>query len=425
MKRRSFLAGTAALAGAGITASSALRAEATPRGSAEHCILIWLGGGACHIDTWDPKRPGDPKSGKPGSAYEAIDTAIPDTYVCEHLPRCAQLLDRFNIVRTVHHSGFPDHAAATNFVHTGRPTSGTIVYPSIGSLVTHSLGAVNDQVPGYVLIGYPNVARGPGFLGAKAGYIYLTDTKAGPSGFTREAGLPSGRQARRERLLAQLKQSYVSRNDKHKAVVEYDKAIEEALRLSGPEFQHVFAIDDEPADLRNSYGSEFGQRCLLSRRLLQAGVRFVEVSHNLNFRNGSGWDTHRQGQLKQHLLIKDLDNALGSLVSDLEAHGMLDKTLIAVATEFGRPAKFDGQGGRGHHMKCFSLVLAGGGLKNGLTIGTTDELGMNTVDRPVSVPDFHATIAAAMGIDPSEELYAGDRPVPLTDHGEPIAELFG
>lgn len=395
-----------------------------PQGKAEHCIMIWLGGGACQVDTWDPKRLGDPKTREPGSAYPGVDTAIPGTQVSEHLSRCAKVLDRFNIVRTCNHSGVPDHGAATNFVHTGRKTTGTITYPSIGSLITHVRGPINEKVPSYILIGYPNVSRGPGFLGPQAGYVYLTDTESGPSSFTRDRRISDARQSRREDLLAQLKSGYVERNQQHDAIRDYDLAIAEALRLSGPGFQKVFALSEESDDLRNAYGSEFGQRCLLARRLCQSGVRFVEVSHNLNFVNGSGWDTHRQGQLKQHLLIQDLDHALAALVVDLEAQQMLDKTLVVVATEFGRPAGWDAGGGRNHQMESFSMVLAGGGLRNGMTIGETDELGKKIVDRPVSIPDFHATIACAMGMDPSEELYAGDRPVPVTDHGQPIRELF-
>jgi hypothetical protein len=393
-------------------------------GGAEHCIFIWLGGGACQIDTWDPKRRGDPKTGDPGSAYEAIDTAIAGTKVCEHLPKCASILDRFNIIRSVQHDGFPDHGAATNFVHTGRPTSGTIVYPSVGSLVTHCRSPINELAPAYVLIGFPNIARGPGYLGPRAGYVYLTDTESGPSGFTRALGIDKVRQARRQELLDGLRTNYLTRDARTQAVQDYDQAIDEARRLAGPDFQRVFQLEEEPSQLRESYGGEFGQRCLLSRRLLESGVRFVEVSHNLNFVNGSGWDTHRQGQLRQHLLIRELDIALSALVLDLETRKMLDKTLIVVATEFGRPAGFDREGGRAHHSKCYSMVLAGGGLRNGVTIGETDELGMKLVSEGVSIPDFHATIAWAMGIDPALQLYAGERPIPVTDHGKPIRELF-
>ncbi|MCH9655386.1 MAG: DUF1501 domain-containing protein [Planctomycetes bacterium] len=396
-----------------------------PVGKAEHCIMVWLGGGSCHIDTWDPKIKGDPKAKKAGSYYDSIPTAIKGTEVCQHLSKCAPILDRFNIVRSVHHEVIDEHAAATNRMHTGRPTTGTITYPSVGSVVAHQRGAASEHAPAYVLIGYPNVTRGPGFLGSKAGYVYLTDTHAGPSGFTRSSRVNQSRQDRRERLLSKVRAEYRQKSFGGQTIQDYDESVAEALRLSGPEFMKVFQLDNEKSELRTGYGGEFGQRCLLSRRLIQSGVRFIEVSHNLNFVNGTGWDTHNDGQLNQHLLIKELDSALSALVLDLEQNKLLDKTLIVVASEFGRPAKFDSGGGRGHQSKAFSVVLAGGGLQNGKTIGVTDELGQSIVSRPVSVPDLHATIYCALGIDPSEELHSGDRPVPITDMGQPVRELFG
>jgi uncharacterized protein (DUF1501 family) len=151
----------------------------------------------------------------------------------------------------------------------------------------------------------------------------------------------------------------------------------------------------------------------------------VEVSHNLNFLNGTGWDTHNEGQLKQHLLIEELDNAFAGLVEDLTRQKMLDSTLVVIATEFGRPPEFDSGGGRGHQSLGYTMVLAGGGLRTGRVVGATDELGGKVAERPVSLPDFHATIHAALGIDPAKSLFAGDRPVPITDRGRPIAELFG
>ena len=435
--RRGFLAGASAiLAAASLTRLPGAWATepekrnpapgaSSPRGKAEHCIMIWLGGGSCHIDTWDPKRQGDAKAKKPGSYYAPIDTAIEGTQVCEHLPRCAQVLDRFNILRTVHHEVIDEHAAATNRMHTGRPTTGTIVYPSLGSVVAHCRGPVSENAPAYVLIGYPNVTRGPGFLGPRAGYIYLTDTNSGPRGLTPPPEVNAARRVRREELLTRMRRDYRAAGVGGQTVADYDAALGEALRLSGPEFTKVFQLDTEPAELRESYGGEFGQRCLTARRLLQSGVRFIEVSHNLNFVNGTGWDTHNEGQLNQHVLIQELDRALSTLVLDLERQGMLDKTLVVVASEFGRPAGFDAGGGRGHHSKSFSVVLAGGGLKNGKTIGETDELGMNVATRPVSVPDLHATIYAALGIDPAHELYTSDeRPVPITDGGVAVSELF-
>ena len=394
-----------------------------PAGKAEHIIMIWLGGGACHIDTWDPKAMGDAKARKPGSYYPAIDTAIEGTQVCEHLPKCGQILDRFNILRTVNHTEIDEHAIATNVMHTGRKITGTITYPSIGSAVAYHRGSAAETAPPYVLIGYPNVTRGPGFLGTKAGFVYLTETSEGPGGFSRGRDITDRRQQRREQLLAKVRQEFTAR-EQSAVIDQYDQTIEQALKLAGPDFMSAFQLKKESGDLRNSYGGEFGQRCLLARRLVERGARFIEVSHNLNFVNGTGWDTHNAGQLNQHLLIKEMDSALSTLVLDLEEKDLLDKTLIVVSTEFGRPAGFDSGGGRGHHSKGFSVVLAGGGLNNGKTIGTTDELGMKIVDRPITVPDLHATMHYALGTNPRKLLFAGDRPVPTTDMGTPIEELF-
>ena len=395
-----------------------------PRGKGEHCIFLWLGGGAGQMDTFDPKRKGDPKAKKPGSYYEAINTTVPGVQLCEHLSRCARLMDRINLIRSVHHDEIDEHAAATNRMHTGRLTSGTVVYPSIGSIVAHQKGSAGKGVPAYVVMGYPNLAKGPGFLGAKHSYIYLTDTKVGPAGLTRPPDISTARQQRREKLLATLRSGYLQRHRGDRTIDDYVATAQEADRLAGPEFGGVFQLDRERADLRESYGSEFGQRCLLARRLIERGVRFIEVAHNLNFVNGTGWDVHFGGILNQHVLIRQLDRALSTLILDLEEKKLLEKTLIVVATEFGRPAEFDSEGGRGHYSKAFSVALAGGGLTGGKVVGQTDELAMKILNRPVSVPDLHATIHAALGIDPAKELFAGDRPVPITDHGQPAAELF-
>mgnify|MGYP002629630980 CR=1 FL=1 len=395
-----------------------------PKGKAEHCIMLWLAGGVAHLDTWDPKTLGDPDKRKTGSAYPAIKTAIPGVKVCEHLPRVAAMLDRFMLIRTVNHGIVDEHSAATNFVHTGRPTQGTIVYPSIGSIVANQRGNLADGIPPYVVVGYPSIQRGPGFLGTKSGFVYLTDTEVGPSGLTRPSYIDSARQRDRETLLNRLRRNYVSKNPNDKKIADYDAAIGESFKLTKGDFMSAFKLKNEPASLRETYGGEFGQRCLLSRRLVQRGVRFIEVSFNLNFINGTGWDTHNAGQKNQHILIQQLDQALATLVTDLENNELLDKTLIVVASEFGRPPEFDSGGGRGHWSKTFSVALAGGGLKTGQVIGQTDELGKLPVSDPVSVPDLHATIHCALGIDPSKNLYDGSRPVPITDRGQPVAKLF-
>ena len=393
-----------------------------PRGKAEHVISIWLGGGMGQIDTFDPKRKGDPKEKIPGSYYDAINTAVPGVQLCEHLPRVAPLMDRVTAVRTVNHKVIDEHAAATNFMHTGRPISGTVTYPSIGSLIAHERGPADESAPTYVLIGYPNVTRGPGFLGSKHGYLYLTDTSQGPAGLSRPKNITSFRQDRRNQLLAKLRNSKDKPKDERLA--DYDDIIDESIRLSGPSFNRAFELDKEPDTLRDNYGGEFGQRCLLSRRLIERGVRFVEVSHNLNFLNGTGWDVHNEGILNQHELIREMDIAVSALILDLEKKNLLDKTLIMITTEFGRPPGFDGGGGRGHQGKAMTCVLAGGGLNHCGAYGETDELSKTIVKDPVSVPDFFATVCAVMGVDAGKYLYDGDRPVPITDNGNPINKLF-
>jgi len=393
-----------------------------PMGKAEHVISIWLGGGMGQIDTFDPKRKGDPKEKIPGSYYDAINTAVPGVQLCEHLPRVAPLMDRVTAVRTVNHKVIDEHAAATNFMHTGRPISGTVTYPSIGSLIAHERGPADESAPAYVLIGYPNVTRGPGFLGSKHGYLYLTDTSQGPAGLSRPKNITSFRQDRRNQLLANLRNSKDKPKDERLA--GYDDIINESIRLSGPSFNRAFELDKESDSLRDNYGGEFGQRCLLSRRLIERGVRFVEVSHNLNFINGTGWDVHNEGILNQHELIREMDIAVSALILDLEKKNLLDKTLIMITTEFGRPAGFDSRGGRGHQAKAMTCVLAGGGLNHCGAYGETDELSKTIVKDPVSVPDFFATVCAAMGVNSSKYLYDGDRPVPITDNGNPINKLF-
>ena len=392
-------------------------------GKAEHCIFMWLGGGMAQIDTFDPKPLGDAKAkpSRPGSYYASIDTAVKGVQVTEHLAQTAKLMDRLTVVRTVNHRVVDEHAFATNLVHTGRMISGSTIYPSIGSIVAHEKGAVDPTVPAYMLIGIPNVSRGPGFLGAKSGFIYLTDTATGPAGFTRPADVDEARAAARKALLDPLQ----SRVPSESTLADYRAAQEEALRLAGPAFMRNFDLHQESGSLRQRYGGEFGQRCLLARRLVEAGVRFIEVSHNLGFVNGTGWDTHNDGQVNQHLLIQELDTALSALIEDLEQRSLLHKTLVVVATEFGRPAAFDSGGGRGHQGTAFSMVLAGGGLNHCGAYGSTDDACKLPVEDPVSIPDFHATIHAALGIDPHRELLDGSRPIPITEDGVPIKKLLG
>ena len=423
LTRRDFLTRASLAAGALTLPRFASATPAVPMGKAVHCFFIWLGGGMSQIDTYDAKPTRGAGKKVAGCYYDIIDTAIPDAKFCEHLPRLAKMADRLVPVRTVNHNVIDEHAAATNRMHTGRMPSGSVVYPSIGSIIAHQRKAAAEGVPAYVVMGYPSATRGPGFLGPKAGYVYLTDTASGPAGLALPPDISRERAARRESLLATVREDFRGRVS-DTAPRDYDEAIAEGFRLQGGDFMKGFDLGAEPDSLRAAYGDEFGQRCLLARRLVQRGVRFLEVGFNMNFVNGAGWDSHNAAQRELHQLIQGLDRSVATLITDLENTRLLDKTLIVIAGEFGRPAQFDSGGGRGHHGKCFTVVLAGGGLRTGQCAGTTDDLAMNIVADPVSVPDLFATICATMGVNPNKSLMDGERPVPITDKGTPIAKLF-
>jgi hypothetical protein len=433
MRRRQFLAASgASLLAAGqvgprpVAANEVGQARATPpRGTAEHVIMLWMGGGQSQVDTWDQKRVTKDGLKDPGSAYRGISTAIADVEICEHLAAMAPRLDRCVPIRSVHHDVIDEHGAAAYRMHVGRPVSGTVIYPSLASIVSAMKGPGSELMPSYVLMGQPSAGRNPGFLGAEHGPLVIASTTTGPRGLVRPERISADRSARRLALLRDTEDAYLARTGGDPRVAGDIEVARAGFRLAGPEFLSSFDLNREPGDLRERYGDEFGQRCLLARRLVERGCRFVEVSYDLNFKNGTGWDTHNEGQKGQHLLIQSLDRAMAALLDDLEEKRLLDTTLIVVSGEFGRPSSFDSQGGRGHQGKAFSVVLAGGGLRTGQAIGTTDELCNEIVEQPVTVPDLCATILAAAGCDPGETLYAGDRPVPVTDRGVPIPQLFG
>src|SRR6185295_11406212 len=275
LTRRQFLKTTTALAAAtGASGALPVFAEEEPkrvRGKADACIFIWLGGGCAQVDSFDPKGRGDGKK-QAGCYYDAIDTAIRGEKVCEHLKHTAPLLDRCVIVRSLTHEIVSEHGAATNLAHTGRKPSETILYPSIGSIVSYQLGPKLESMPSYVVMGYPNIARDPGFLGPKYGYVYLTQIETGPNGFVRPPDVDEQRQQRREQLLRSWQKDFKERNPGDKLIQAQAEVSDLGFRMAGPEFMSVFDLGREATSLREAYGSEFGQRCLLARRLVQAGV---------------------------------------------------------------------------------------------------------------------------------------------------------
>ena len=192
----------------------------------------------------------------------------------------AARLDRGCIIRSVNHDVIDEHAAAVNRMHVGRAPTGTTIYPSLGAVVSHELGSANNEVPAYIVMGYPSATRGPGFLGAMHNYIYLIDTESGPAGLKRPDDVTPDRLDRRQRLLDRMRSDYRRKFSGFRNVEDYVDAGIRGEQLAGPKFSGVFDLKSEHPDLRNTYGSEFGQRCLLARRLVESGVKFVEVAFN-------------------------------------------------------------------------------------------------------------------------------------------------
>ncbi len=433
--RRKFLENTLKF-GTGIAASTLASASLpnllgsskeqakTAKPGADSVIFIWLAGGMCHLDTFDPKDILGDGAKRPGSYYKRIPTAARDIAVCEHLPRMARWMDQVSLIRSMTHQ-FNEHSTAVTFNHTNRPPSGTVIYPSIGSVISHQLGPRDGTTPAYVVLGQPMIPRGPGFLGGKYGYLYVLDTEEGLAGLQPPYGRTVRDHQRREAMLSLLSESFYSNKASEPLVEAYEAVTRQGFGMLNQKFMDTFSVKNEPSSLKEAYGEDFGQRCLLSRKLVQGGIRFVECAFSMAFLNGFGWDAHFFAQKRVHLLIQQLDQSLSMLLEDLERHKLLERTLVVVATDFGRPPDFDEGGGRGHQCQGYTVVLAGGGIRGGRAIGRTDEIGREIVERPVSIPDLHATIYRALGMNLDAHLEApGGRPLPITDFGQPVMELF-
>ncbi|MEI9895969.1 MAG: DUF1501 domain-containing protein [Chthoniobacter sp.] len=230
LTRRDFLTRASLAASALALPRIGSATPSVPLGKAEHCVFIWLGGGMSQIDTFDASPRAATARKSPAAITDIIDTAIPDAKFSEHLPQLAKMADRLIPVRTVNHNVIDEHAAATNRMHTGRLPSGSVVYPSIGSIVAHERKSAAEGVPAYVVMGYPSATRGPRFLGPKSGYVYLTDTASGPAGLTRPHDISAERAARRESLLETVRADYLDRVS-DSAPRDYDEAIAEGFRL--------------------------------------------------------------------------------------------------------------------------------------------------------------------------------------------------
>jgi hypothetical protein len=393
-----------------------------------------MNGGPSQIDTFDLK-PGH----KNGGPYKEIQTSAPGLKISEYLPKIAQFGDRMAVIRSMS-TKEADHSRATFYMRTGYLPQGPIQYPTLGSLVSKELGQSDFPLPNFVSIApfraFAPAAYNSGFLGPQYSPLIVGDVagqfnRPGPVDYdqmlkVQDLDLPGDVSSKqgdaRIGLLGDLERDFAA---SHPGVgpQSHMTAYERAVKMMKTEASRAFRLEEEPDKLRDAYGRNlFGQGCLLARRLVERGVPFVEVT--LGGQNGVGWDTHGQNfeQVKQ--LSATLDPAWATLMQDLKDRGLLDSTLIVWMGEFGRTPVLEGDG-RNHWANSWSTVLAGGGIKGGQPVGQTSADGMTVEERPVSVPDFLATICLALGIDPNKQNNSNlGRPIRLAEKGAlPIKEI--
>ncbi|HLU50284.1 MAG TPA: DUF1501 domain-containing protein [Planctomycetota bacterium] len=405
----------------GISLPSWLELEAKSGAKEERatsCILLWMNGGPSHIDSFDPK-PDAPAAIR--GEFKTIPTTQPGIHFTEHLPRLARRLDKFSMLRSVT-SPENGHERATHDLLSGYRFTPALSYPAYGSVVVRELGDRGDM-PGYVLLGgYPFGYGGAGYMGAQYNPFQVADDPNRGSFRVRDVALPNGltmdRMERRRTLLEAVDtfQRRVEASDVSTMTAFYEKAYS---LLSSPAAKRAFDLSAEPLSLRDRYGrTRFGQQCLLARRLVEAGVRFITIDM-------PGWDTHENNFPSHVRLLSSVDASYSALLDDLESRGLLDSTLVIWMGEFGRTPKVNPAAGRDHWARAMCVGIGGGPIQRGIVLGATDANAETPTERPITVPDLAATIYKALGIDFTKEyLTPQNRPIRINYDGVPVEELF-
>ncbi|HEB52289.1 MAG TPA: DUF1501 domain-containing protein [bacterium] len=380
--------------------------------TAKHVIYLFMSGGMSHIDTLDPK---------PGAATNGpntpIDTRADGVLLGSYLPKLAQQMDKCCIVSSMS-STQGAHAQASYLMRTSYELRGTIEHPSTGAWVHRMAGRLNETLPGHVIIGGGADIPAAGFFPASYQPVPLGTAEDGLQNCELPRGVSEKRFNRRLEMLGKLDRQFAETH-RQLSVGSYSQAYRDAVKLMRSSDLVAFDIDQEPDSLREAYGeNRFGAGCLLARRLVEHGVRYVEVF-------SGGWDTHSDNFDRLADLTPAIDQGLSALLADLDARGLLQDTLVVLASEFGRTPDIDEDQGRNHYPKAFSTLLAGGGVRGGQRYGKTDKEGREVVSDPVSIPDFNATIAHACGLPTDHILYSpSGRPFRVGNKGMPVTEIF-
>jgi hypothetical protein len=434
------------LAGAGLSlpqllagrAASAETAEQIPA-QADSCIVIFLNGGPSHLDMWDMKPLGPIEI---RGEFTPIVSSLPGVGVSEHLPRLAKQMHRATLVRSMHHSVNNSHAAAVYAAMTGhdrgeqgggaKPSD----HPSPGAVLAKLRPAKSGTLP-YVTLPYKTKegAGGPlqpgflaGFMGASYDPFWVLEDPNSPSFHVRNLSLPAGvaeeRMLSRGGLLSQLDQGLkISKERPFEAMDDFQRQAFDLLTSNNA--QKAFDLQSESAKGRDRYGRNiYGQSVLLAKRLVEAGTRVVTMSWAPDA--NATWDTHGQNFAKlKSTLLPQFDAACSSLIEDLAQTGQLDRTLVAILGDFGRTPKINAAAGRDHWNGCYSIMLAGGGIKSGYVHGASDRYGSLPIESPVSPGDIVATIYRQLGIDHRHELYDSlERPHAVVPEANIVADLI-
>lgn len=414
MTRRRMLQAAGAASAAtflGMPVKNLMAASPAAAAKAKHVILFWNGGGMSHIDTWDPK-PGRPTAGE----FSPIKTSVDGIEISEIFPKVASQMHHATLIRSIAGTN-GDHGRATYELQTSfQQTSNTTIHPGLGSVVASQRDALGD-LPAFVSIG----GRAPraGYLGQSCEAYYVGRPGERDPYLAFPEGVSKVQGNKRLDILAKMnlkKTENLSTKEMKAAEIALNDAVE---LMKSPELA-VFDLEKEdPARLARYGETDFGRAALLAAKLVETGVRFVQV-------NRGGFDLHEGifNPMRTHGEV--MDPALGTLIEELAASGKLDETVIVMLSEFGRTPFINKTGGRDHHASVFSCIMAGGGIKGGQVIGSSDIDGVMPEDRAVHVPDMHASILHSLGIDFSKELTTPDgRPMTLVrKEAKPIGELF-
>jgi len=407
VSRRRFLhMGSAALAGSGLLGSMSAHAAQLKKQN-RSCVLVWLSGGPSQMETWDPK-PGTTNGGQ----TKAIRTAAGGVQIAQYWPKLARQMKNIAVIRTMTNKEGA-HARATYHLHTGRRPTGVLKFPNFGSVVAAQLGDPDADIPNFVSIGN---TISSGFLGVQTAPFVVR--RAGQLPDNAALSIAQRRLRQRLAMLAQQDDDF-ARAGASELATEHQALYKQASRMMLSPKLKAFQLTGESAATKAAYGpSQFGQGMLVARRLVEAGVPFIEV------RRG-GWDNHRKLYTALPRNAAMVDQGLSQLIADLKQRGRLDRTLIVCIGEFGRTPKLNKTGGRDHWPKNFGLLMAGAGVRGGQAIGKTADDGMSVVDRPLVVEDMFQTMCHAMKIDPETQMVTPiGRPLKIVDGGTVIRDVF-